>query len=119
MNRKECYEILELPEGANDEEIKKAYRKLAMQWHPDRNKEPEAEEKMSKINVAYQTLSTPQPQPNFFDPFNIFRTWSASSTNTRLIINVENQNDANVIIDLIKKAGLNIKGYSIEISNRG
>ena len=120
MNKKECYEILEVPIGANQEEIKKAYRKLAMEWHPDRNKDPEAEKKMSKINEAYQILSTPPQEFNFFNPFDMFRTWNASNfSTTRLIINIENQNDANIIIDLIKKAGINIKGYSVEMSNRG
>ena len=52
------YEILWVEKTASTEEIKKAYRKLAMQYHPDRNKsDPEAEKKFKEVNVAYSTLS--------------------------------------------------------------
>jgi len=55
---KDFYEILWLQKGANEEEIKKAYRKLAMQYHPDRNQgDAEAEKKFKEINEAYSTLS--------------------------------------------------------------
>ncbi|PZM86604.1 molecular chaperone DnaJ [Candidatus Gracilibacteria bacterium] len=52
------YEILGIDKTASKEEIKKAYRKLAMQYHPDRNKgDKEAEQKFKEINEAYSTLS--------------------------------------------------------------
>lgn len=52
------YEILWIDKTASKEEIKKAYRKLAMQYHPDRNKwDKEAEQKFKEINEAYSTLS--------------------------------------------------------------
>ncbi|RKW21079.1 molecular chaperone DnaJ [Candidatus Gracilibacteria bacterium] len=52
------YEILGVDKNASTEEIKKAYRKLAMQYHPDRNKsDPEAEKKFKEVNEAYSTLS--------------------------------------------------------------
>ncbi|MBP5779323.1 MAG: DnaJ domain-containing protein [Campylobacter sp.] len=52
------YEILEITREANSDEIKKAYRKLALKYHPDRNQgDKEAEEKFKKINEAYQVLS--------------------------------------------------------------
>ena len=52
------YEILWVDKNASTEEIKKAYRKLAMQYHPDRNKsDPEAEKKFKEVNEAYSTLS--------------------------------------------------------------
>ncbi|MDD2871429.1 MAG: DnaJ C-terminal domain-containing protein [Candidatus Gracilibacteria bacterium] len=52
------YSILEIEKGASKEEIKKAYRKLAMQYHPDRNAgDKTAEEKFKQINEAYSTLS--------------------------------------------------------------
>ena len=51
------YEILGVPRNATKEEIKRAYRRLALKYHPDRNKSPEAEEKFKKISEAYAVLS--------------------------------------------------------------
>jgi DnaJ family protein B protein 6 len=53
------YEVLGVTEQASDEEIRKAYRKLAVKWHPDKNKEnhQEAEEKFKGISEAYSVLS--------------------------------------------------------------
>jgi DnaJ-class molecular chaperone len=50
------YKILEVPKDATEQDIKKAYRKLTMDYHPDRNKSPEAEEKIRKINEAYEII---------------------------------------------------------------
>lgn len=57
MTKKDYYEILGLSKGASKSEIKKAYRKLALQYHPDRNKEPGAAEKFKDISEAYAVLS--------------------------------------------------------------
>ncbi len=58
-NNKDFYEVLGVSRDATLEEIKKAYRRLALKWHPDRNKAPEAEEKFKEINEAYEVLSDP------------------------------------------------------------
>ena len=56
--QKDLYEILGLKKGADDKEIKAAYRKLAMKWHPDKHKgEKDAETKFKEINQAYEILS--------------------------------------------------------------
>ncbi len=54
---KSLYKTLQINEGANELEIKKAYRKLARQYHPDVNKESGAEDKFKEINSAYEILS--------------------------------------------------------------
>ena len=54
----ECYyKLLGVKKGDDDATIKKAYRKMAMKWHPDKNKSPGAEEKFKQIAVAYDVLS--------------------------------------------------------------
>ncbi|XP_017721088.1 PREDICTED: dnaJ homolog subfamily B member 5 isoform X1 [Rhinopithecus bieti] len=57
---KDYYKILGIPSGANEDEIKKAYRKMALKYHPDKNKEPNAEEKFKEIAEAYDVLSDPK-----------------------------------------------------------
>jgi len=57
MTKKDYYEILGVQKNAGTDEIKKAYRKLAMEWHPDRNKNSEAEAKFKEISEAYAVLS--------------------------------------------------------------
>jgi curved DNA-binding protein CbpA len=57
--KEDYYDILEVGKDATQEEIKKQYRKLALKYHPDRNKDnlKESEEKFKKINEAYKVLS--------------------------------------------------------------
>lgn len=54
---KDYYTILGVAKGASDDELKKAYRKLALKYHPDKNKSPAAEEKFKEIAEAYEVLS--------------------------------------------------------------
>lgn len=62
---KSLYQTLNISENANADEIKKAYRKLAREYHPDINKSPEAEEKFKEINAAYEILSDPQKKAEY------------------------------------------------------
>lgn len=63
--KQDYYDILGVPRNATDEEIKRAFRKLAFQYHPDRNREPAAEEKFKEINEAYQVLSDPEKRNRY------------------------------------------------------
>lgn len=56
-SKRDYYDVLGVAKGASDEDVKKAFRKLAMEFHPDRNKREGAEEKFKEINEAYQVLS--------------------------------------------------------------
>ncbi len=66
MPGKDYYEILGVPRDASLEDIKKAYRRLAKQYHPDINKDdPQANEKFKEINEAYEVLSDPQKRAQY------------------------------------------------------
>ena len=62
---KSLYETLGVGENANADEIKKAYRKLARQYHPDVNKDAGAEDKFKEINAAYEVLSDPEKKSQY------------------------------------------------------
>jgi len=63
---RDYYQTLGIPRNASQEEVKKAFRKLAMQYHPDRNKDnKEAEHKFKEINEAYEVLKDPQKRAQY------------------------------------------------------
>jgi curved DNA-binding protein len=66
MEYKDYYKILGVDRKASEEDIKRAYRKLALQYHPDRNPgDKKAEEKFKEINEAYQVLSDPDKRARY------------------------------------------------------
>lgn len=93
--RRDYYEVLGIERSADGETIKKAYRKLAMEWHPDRNADkPDAEERFKEISEAYAVLSDSEKRARYdrfghvgagaggfggagmdIDPFEIFRSF--------------------------------------------
>lgn len=66
MAKRDYYEVLSITKTSNDGEIKSAYRKLALQWHPDRNPgSKEAEEKFKEASEAYEVLSDEQKRATY------------------------------------------------------
>ena len=63
--KRDYYEVLGVPRNAGKDQIKDSYRKLAMQFHPDRNKSPEAEEKFKEISEAYAVLSDDEKRQQY------------------------------------------------------
>src|ERR671932_247361 len=57
QTKRDYYEVLSVSRTASDDDIKKAYRRLALQYHPDRNSAPEATERFKEATEAYQVLS--------------------------------------------------------------
>ena len=62
---RDFYQVLGVERSASDADIKRAFRKLAQQWHPDVNTEPEAQERFKEINEAYQVLSDPDRRQRY------------------------------------------------------
>lgn len=65
MAKRDYYEILGIGKNASEAEIKSAFRKLASQYHPDKNKESNASDKFKEVNEAYQVLSDPQKRKQY------------------------------------------------------
>src|SRR3990172_5134613 len=63
--KRDYYEVLAISRSATDEEVKKAFRKLAHQFHPDLNKNHDAEERFKEVNEAYEVLSDPDKRSNY------------------------------------------------------
>jgi curved DNA-binding protein len=79
MEYKDYYQILGVPRTASAEEIRSAYRKLAMKYHPDRNpNDKQAEERFKEINEAYQALSDPQKRARYDQVGHSYREWERS-----------------------------------------
>ncbi len=65
MEKRDYYDVLGVQKGAGKDDIKAAYRKLALQYHPDRNKDPGASEKFKEISEAYAVLSDDEKRQEF------------------------------------------------------
>ena len=90
-NKKDYYEVLGVSKDASEDEIRKAYKKLAIKWHPDKHVDDkkEAEEKFKEISEAYSVLSDPKKKREYdtggfdfdfgdfdnFDPFAMFESF--------------------------------------------
>jgi len=118
MSKRDYYEVLGVSRGSSDEEIKKAYRKLAVKYHPDKNPgDHAAEEKFKELGEAYEALSDPQRRSaydqyghaafdprqragrggpgggGFHDPFDIFREVFGGGAGGSIFENIFGQQD--------------------------
>jgi len=76
MDYKDYYKILGVQRSAGGDEVRKAYRKLAMQYHPDRNPgDKQAEERFKEINEAYQVLNDPQKRARYDQLGSAYSNW--------------------------------------------
>jgi len=81
MEYRDYYKILGVPRGTGADEIKKAYRKLAMRYHPDRNPgDKQAEDSFKEINEAYQVLSDPQKRSRYDQLGEDYSQWQQQGT---------------------------------------
>ena len=132
---KDYYEILGVEKNASEEDIKKAYRKLAAKWHPDRwvnasdDEKKTAEEKIKEINEAYSVLSDSQKKQEYdmfgnvgdnnsegfggFDPFDVFSRFSGHQRR------VERGEDIMAYVDItLKESYTGVKGKEVRVVNK-
>ncbi|MDD5140374.1 MAG: DnaJ domain-containing protein [Verrucomicrobiales bacterium] len=64
-HQRDYYEVIGVPRNADEQQIKRAFRELALKYHPDRNPEPGAEEKFKEIAEAYAVLSDPNKRADY------------------------------------------------------
>ena len=110
---KKLYEILDVSETATEEELKKAYRKLARKYHPDICKDPECEEKFKELNTAYEILKDPEKRKQY-DMYGD-QIFNKSGMNYEDFMHGNNFQDLNDILNEIfgfeKNSGFNDNGY--------
>lgn len=92
------YEILGIDSTASMDEIKKSYKKLAVQWHPDKNKNEEAEEIFKKINEAYSVLSNETKKKEYDKSINksFFSTFAENSGINNMMNHFFNNKEYNI-----------------------
>ena len=79
MEYKDYYKILGVERKASEEEVKRAYRKLALKYHPDHNPDnKQAEDKFKEINEAYQVLSDPEKRARYDQLGEVVRALAAA-----------------------------------------
>ncbi len=82
MDYKDYYKIMGIKKDASEEEIKRAYRKLARKYHPDVSKEPQAEEKFKELGEAYEVLKDPEKRAKY-DRYGRYRQQQQGSGHQR------------------------------------
>ncbi|MGI0027099.1 MAG: DnaJ domain-containing protein [Nitrosopumilaceae archaeon] len=76
MNATDCYQVLGVQKGASQKEIKNAYRRLSLKYHPDRNKGEKNGEKFKQVLEAYQTLKLEEKKKSRRSEVDIANTYT-------------------------------------------
>jgi curved DNA-binding protein CbpA len=107
MPTRDPYELLGVPREASGDDIRKAYRKLARQHHPDANPDaPEAEERFKEIQQAYEVLSNPEKKRQYDEMIRASARKSRSSSGAGTVGSARSRNASQVdLADLLAKLG--------------
>jgi DnaJ-class molecular chaperone len=94
ISKKEAYDILGIPEDSSEDTIKKAFKKLALAYHPDKNNDPDACTKFQRISEAYQTLTnkkidSPDNIGDFSEIFEIMKMFNIFFRKEKLKTTIE------------------------------
>ena len=121
---KDYYQILELDKDASPEMVKENYRRLVKHYHPDVNKDPDAEDKFKEIQEAYEVLSDPEKKSNYdrygsaegggweagdgdFDPFGGFNPFGGFGGFGRPRVQKEKGEDVRINVNITLEDMLN------------
>lgn len=116
MDHNKAYSLLDVTENSSEEDLKQAFKAKSLQYHPDRNKDPQAESQFKEINTAYQFLKEngikPQYQQNNFNPFNgvPFNPFANMPFNpfSGMPFNIHNQNSVPVPQEIVVQIELTL-----------
>lgn len=124
MRLSEAYKVLDLPNNASTDVVKKKYRELSRKYHPDLNKDPGAESKFKEISEAYSTIEKGEEEidmPNGFNPFSPFGSSFQRSkvrNESNIVINT-NISFADSVLGIKKEISFNRKGKCNECEGQG
>jgi DnaJ-class molecular chaperone len=132
MSNKDYYNILGVPRNASEEDIKKSYKKLALQYHPDKNKEEGAEDKFKEISAAYAILSNSDKRRQYdmmgsvddndifgggIDPFSVFNNIFQQHIHSFMNMKYENNLNIDEVLGNLGGGGMGFSGIPMSFGN--
>lgn len=112
---KDYYKILEISFGASAEEIKLAYKRQAMKWHPDKNPNQDVTSIMQDINEAYNILKNPITKQRYDDEYILYKQEASSTAETEY--RVHNEDLENDIDNARKEASEYVRKFMNELKH--
>src|SRR6218665_1742138 len=115
---KDYYQILEIPQSASEDDIKKAYKKQALKWHPDRNKDRNTTIEMQDINEAYIALTDKEFRLKYDIEYNRYKHYQQAQQKSsyKRTSQFYNDTDYTILDDLLAKWMKNARNKAIEIT---